>query len=207
MLRSVPINAERALHLGLIDAIAPSDELLSSAAELVRQASEIPRTSRRVEKIADAAANRAAIAEAQERAAAAPAEIIAPRKIVEAVRVGLEQSFTAGLLAEQEAFRQCMDTRAAQNKIYIFCASRQTGKIAGVADTPPARITTAGVVGMGTMGTGIAQALLQAGLSVVACDENETALAAADKRLKRRSKSALPKEDSPQAMPSERRPC
>ena len=134
----------------------------------------MPRTSRRVEKISDAAANRAAIAKAQERAAVAPAEIIAPRKIIEAVRVGLEESFAAGLLAEQEAFRQCMATRAAQNKIYIFCASRQTGKIAGLADASPAQITTAGVIGMGTMGTGIAQALMAAGISVTACDESET---------------------------------
>ena len=204
LLSGQPIDAKRAFGLGLIDAIAPPDELFATAAKIVQEAPGVPRTSRRVDKIANAAANRATIAKAQERAAAAPAEIIAPRKIVEAVRVGLGEvpgpspltpgpspasgrgepcSFAAGLLAEQEAFRQCMATLAAQNKIYVFCASRQTGKIADIADATPAQISKAGVVGMGTMGTGIAQALLQAGISVTACDENESALVSARQKI------------------------
>jgi 3-hydroxyacyl-CoA dehydrogenase len=211
LLGGQPIDARRALSLGLIDAVARPDQLLSCAAELLRcrvprlacptvpsalldepavapratldKPAVAPKTSQRLEKIADAAANRAAIAKAQERAAAAPVEIIAPRKIVEVVRVGLEQSFAAGLAAEQEAFGQCIATRAAQNKIYLFCASRQTGKIAGIDAAPPARIARAGVVGMGTMGTGIAQALMAAGVSVTAYDESETALGAARQKI------------------------
>jgi 3-hydroxyacyl-CoA dehydrogenase len=208
LLSSRPIDAEEALRLGLIDAIARPDELVSCVADVLRR--WVPRlacptvpsalldepavaphprqwdcrtTRQRMDKIVDAAANRAAIAKAQQRATAGPAEIIAPRKIIEALQAGLEESFAAGLLAEQEAFRQCMATRAAQNKIYIFCASRQTGKLAGIDTVPSARIATAGVLGMGTMGTGIAQALLAAGISVTACDENETALSAARQKI------------------------
>ena len=120
LLGGQPIDARRALSLGLIDAVARPDQLLSCAAELLRNASAAPRTSQRVEKVADAAANGAAIAKAQERAAAAPVEIIAPRKIVEVVRVGLEQSFAAGLAAEQEAFGQCIATRASRTRFTFF---------------------------------------------------------------------------------------
>ena len=50
------------------------------------------------------------------------------RQIVEAVRVGLEESFQAGLRREREAFRECMATPAAQNKIYVFCAQPADGQ-------------------------------------------------------------------------------
>ncbi len=226
LLGGQPIDAQRALDLGLIDAVAGPDALLACAGEVLRKAAQVPgspwqsisatdrlaadgtsatsgrtrptyrrplnpqvrpqqcaRTSQRTEKVGDAAANQAAIAKAERRAAAARPEIIAPRKIVEAVKAGLEESFSAGLLCEQEVFRQCMATPATQNMIYVFCASRQTGKIAGIDAYPPARIAKAGVLGMGTMGTGIAQALLAAGISVIACDESQNALDAAVEKI------------------------
>ena len=77
-----------------------------------------------------------------------------PGKILDAVRAGVEESFQAGLLAEQEAFRQCMATRATQNKIYVFCASRQTVNVPELQSVTAERITEAGVLGMGTMGSG-----------------------------------------------------
>ena len=66
----------------------------------------------------------------------------------------MEDSFQAGLLAEQDAFRQCMATRATRNKIYVFCASRQTTHVPELQSVTAARITEAGVLGMGTMGRG-----------------------------------------------------
>ncbi|MGD0897154.1 MAG: enoyl-CoA hydratase-related protein, partial [Thermoguttaceae bacterium] len=199
LLTAQPIDARRALALGLIDAVCQPEMLVPRAAEILQSASKVPRTSRHVEKLAETAAQRAAFAKADQRAAAGRPEIIAPGKIVEAVRVGVEESFQAGLLREQEAFKDCMATLATQNKIYVFCASRKTGRIDRLPAPPssvssvgpfcrkglerqtdvagaqsPARQagpTKAAVLGMGTMGTGIAQALIAAGIAVVACDE------------------------------------
>jgi 3-hydroxyacyl-CoA dehydrogenase len=104
-------------------------------------------------------------------------EIVAPRKIIEAVRVGLEESFEAGLVKEQQAFAECMATPATRNKIYLFFATRQAGKAPELAGVPPAPVARAAVVGMGSMGTGITQALITAGVTVVVRDEDDSALA------------------------------
>ncbi len=191
------IDTQRALELGLIDAVCPADELPAvSNASLARQPvgsalrtviGEIPakRSARRaLRDVSPSAADRAALAKAEQQITAGRPEIIAPHEILNAVRTGIEESFQAGLRAEQEAFRACMATRATQNKIYVFCASRQTADVPGLEDEAPARISRAGVLGMGTMGTGIAQALLSAGISVVACDQSESALMAGVERIR-----------------------
>ena len=69
-----------------------------------------------------------------------------------------------------------MATLATQNKFYVFTATRAAGKIAAGDDAPGPTIARAAVVGMGTMGTGIVQALITAGIPVVAYDENSAAL-------------------------------
>ena len=205
-----PIDARQALEWGLIDAICPAEKLLETAvavAGTLRVPSAVSsalggrhtecacylplrKTTARREKLADTAANQAALARAEREIAAGWPELIAPREILAAVRAGLDECcvitpaqkyvrlssltdqtgqagkpdvLTAGFLAEREAFRRCMATRWTQNKIYVFCASRQTVKIPELQSVAAARITEAGVLGMGTMGAGIAQALIAGG--------------------------------------------
>ena len=179
-----PIDAQRALQWGLIDAICPAEKLLDAAVEHVKSAGPIRRTGLRSEKLADLAANQAALIRAETQLTSVRPELIAPRKILDAVRAGVEGSFQTGLLGEQEAFRQCIATRATQNKIYVFCAGRQTARIPGLQSVTAARISQAGVLGMGTMGTGIAQAFIMAGLGVTACDPQASALQAGTERIR-----------------------
>jgi 3-hydroxyacyl-CoA dehydrogenase len=170
------IDARRALALGLIDHVCPGGSLLDCARQ--RAVSNAPqrRTRERTEKIEDREANSGSFAAANEIVAALRPEIIAGRTILAAVRAGVEESFAAGLRAEREGFRECMATRATQNKIYIFTATRLASKVATGDDSPMPAIARAAVVGLGTMGTGIVQALITAGVAVVAYDENAAAL-------------------------------
>ena len=236
-----PIDARQALEWGLIDAICPAEKLLETAvavAGTLRVPSAVSsalggrhtecacylplrKTTARREKLADTAANQAALARAEREIAAGWPELIAPREILAAVRAGLDECcvitpaqkyvrlssltdqtgqagkpdvLTAGFLAEREAFRRCMATRWTQNKIYVFCASRQTVKIPELQSVAAARITEAGVLGMGTMGAGIAQALIAGGrtdcqsvlhgLRVTACDQSPAALEAGVARIR-----------------------
>jgi len=176
LLTAKPLDARRALDLDLVDAVCPGDRLIEAARGLLLPDAEIRRTSQRNEKIQDAATNAAVFEEASGILAGMRPEIIAPRMIVEAVRTGLDVSFQAGLSKEQEVFARCMDTRATQNKIYLFFATRQTGKVIGLGDTEPATVAKAGVIGAGSMGTGIAQALILGGVPVVVHDENPAAV-------------------------------
>lgn len=70
-----------------------------------------------------------------------------------------------------------MDTLATKNKMYLLLATQETGNVPELAGQAPAPITKAAVIGMGTMGSGIAQALMLAGVPVVVRDEDASALA------------------------------
>jgi len=212
LLTGEAIEAEEALALGLVDAVCGGGELVERAKGLLQlaprprnvgQASCLPvqalqagslhhterKTRERKDKVADRAANDAAFRMATELLAKARPEIIAPFKIAEAVKVGLEESFEAGLLKEQEIVAECMATRATQNKIYLFFATRETAKVPQLAGVGAAEVAKAAVVGMGTMGTGIAQALLMAGFPVVVRDAEDSAV----RRGKERIRSSIQK--------------
>jgi 3-hydroxyacyl-CoA dehydrogenase len=179
LLTAAAVDAPEALALGLVDAVCEGGQLLETARRMLTSVSTPRRTRDRDDKVCDAVLNRAAFERAWELADQARPELIAPRKIVEAVKVGLEESFPAGLLREQAAFAECMATPATQNKMYLFFATRQTGKVPELAGVQPAKVSKAAVVGMGSMGTGIVQALITAGVPVAAYDQDESAVAKA----------------------------
>jgi 3-hydroxyacyl-CoA dehydrogenase len=176
LLTARTIGAQEALDLGLVDAVAEGGKLVEAACELLQSAPSPRKTSLRTEKVADATANEAAFEKAELLAAGIRPEFIAPRKIIEAVKAGAEGSFRAGLLKEQRGFAECMGTLATQNKIYLFFATRRTAKVAGLAEAEPRPVARAAVVGMGTMGSGIAHALILAGVPVAVRDKDPSAL-------------------------------
>lgn len=180
------IDAAKALELGLVDAVAPADSLVETACALARRIEGPTRTGDRANKISDPAANDEAFSWAEKHLAGVRAELVAPGEILGAVRIGIERGFDAGLEAEQRAFARCMDTRATRNKIYLFFATRQTAKIPELSGVTPGKVGRAAVVGMGSMGTGIAHAMIVGGVPVTVLDENE---AAAPKAIGRITKS------------------
>jgi len=191
LLTAQPINASRALQLGLVDALCKPGQLIQSTRTLLRSAQPPIPTSRRTKKIANPTANLAAFKEAATIIAAARPQLLAPRKILEAVRTGIEQSYQAGLKKERHAFAQCLDTPAARNKIYLFFASRKTAQTPRLPRPRPSKITTAAVVGAGSMGTGIAQAFASAGLSVILTSTREQTLNSALRRIQKSLRKQL----------------
>jgi 3-hydroxyacyl-CoA dehydrogenase len=176
LLTAEPIDAHQALRSGLVDAIADNTDLITAARQLLAARPNPIRTAARTDRISDAAANQAAFDWAENAIAAARPENIAPRKILHAVRTGIEQSFAAGLKSEQDVVIDCMNSPATRNRIYLFFAVRKTAKVDDLGNARPAEIKAAAVVGMGSMGTGIAQALLNAGLSVTVVDKDRAIL-------------------------------
>jgi len=174
LLSGEAIGAEQARALGLVDAVCDGKDLEPCARSLLQTAATPRRTSRLTDKVQDAARNDAAFAEAEKFLATVRPELIAPRKILEAVKIGLEQSVQAGLRQEQEAFAACSQTLATRNKMYLFFATRQAAKPPGVAGAEAAPVKRAAVVGMGTVGTGITQALITAGVPVLVMDQQES---------------------------------
>ena len=185
-LTAKPISGDQALELGLVDKVCEADELIETACELLRSGERPTVTSQRTDKISDSAANDEAFKQAQKLIEKVRPEIIAPNRIIEAVRTGIDDSYQAGLKKEQEAFAECMETLATRNKIYLFFATRKTGKVSELQAASPTKIAATAVVGTGSMGTGIAQAFAASGLAVVMIDAVKEAV---EKALVRIGKS------------------
>ena len=149
LLTAKPINADDALDLGLVDKVCEADELIETARDLLQSGKRPTATSRRTDKISDAETNDKAFKLAQGLIENGRPEIIAPKIIIEAVRTGLNDSYQAGLKAEQEAFAACMDTPATHNKIYLFFAMRKTDKSPELQAVSATKIAATAVVGTG----------------------------------------------------------
>ena len=173
MLTAAPIGAHKAIAMGLVDAVSESSDLIETARKLELPAGPPPQTRNRVDRINDPVENAVAFAESEQSLATGRLELIAPGQIFGAVRSGLIDSFDAGLRTEQEAFAACLDTLATRNMIHVFFAVRGTAKQAECDDAGPAEIERSAVVGMGSMGTGIAHALIIAGVPVTVLDQDE----------------------------------
>jgi 3-hydroxyacyl-CoA dehydrogenase/enoyl-CoA hydratase/3-hydroxybutyryl-CoA epimerase len=99
----------------------------------------------------------------------------APREALEAMRVGVTQGMDAGLAYERDAVGHLAMTPACRNLIGLFFQREEARKLpAQWKEAAPVR--RVGVVGVGTMGAGIAQLAAVRGLEVVIQEVNEEAL-------------------------------
>ena len=81
----------------------------------------------------------------------------------------------AGLLEEDKFANQTKGTVEAQGSIHVFFAERESRKVEGLPPGEARRIASAGVVGAGTMGGGIAIAFANAGIPVTLLDARRRA--------------------------------
>ncbi|RFA29198.1 3-hydroxyacyl-CoA dehydrogenase [Alkalilimnicola ehrlichii] len=101
----------------------------------------------------------------------------APLKCVEAVKASIEKKFDDGIKLERELFAQLIQTPESRALRHAFFADRAAGKISDVAsDTPTREINKVGVIGAGTMGSGIAINFLNAGIPVTILEMKQEAL-------------------------------
>ena len=91
----------------------------------------------------------------------------APLKAMEAVGAAARFSFEEGCRMEADLFAQCLKSAESRGLIHAFFGEREVAKIPGIAqDAAKLTIAKAGVVGAGTMGSGIAMVYANAGIPV-----------------------------------------
>lgn len=81
--------------------------------------------------------------------------------------------FNAGLARERSAFLTLRASPEAAALRYLFFAEREAAKVPGLEAVTPRPVQSVAVIGAGTMGAGIAAALLQAGLPVTLIERDE----------------------------------
>lgn len=106
---------------------------------------------------------------------------IAPVACVQAVRAAATLPYAQGMEREKELMATLFTSGQARAMQYIFFAQRAVGRWrmpsgASWDTSKPRPVTKAAVIGLGTMGRGIAVALAQTGLSVVAVETQEKQL-------------------------------
>jgi 3-hydroxyacyl-CoA dehydrogenase len=100
----------------------------------------------------------------------------APLRAVDAIEAA-GKPFDEGLAIERRAFLELMETPESKGLRHAFFAERTAGKVDGISPSTPVRpLDLAAVVGAGTMGAGIAVALLDAGIPLWLVEADQAAL-------------------------------
>ncbi len=167
------VGAQEALELGLVDRIGDGTprEAALAAAEDVRAGRLAARRSGELQ----AAPDDAALTKARERLARTQPHLVSPLKAVDAIAAGIGP-LDEGLRLERQLFMECIESPQRAGLIHAFFAERAVAKIPE-ADATPRPVESVGVIGGGTMGSGIATAVLLAGLPVMLAERDDEALA------------------------------
>jgi 3-hydroxyacyl-CoA dehydrogenase len=161
-----PVSGTAARELGLVDAVADGD-VVDAAVRFAETVADAP--PRRLRDVAVTAPDREGlIAFARRAAARNPAAAPGTPHALDAL-AATALPFDEGLATELRLFQTLSASTAAQAFRYRFLAERRAGRVASPNGRVP-DVTTAAVVGGGTMGRGIALALLAAGIAVTLAD-------------------------------------
>lgn len=180
-----PVGAAEALSINLVDQVVEPCELNEAALALARQHESSDPASRRLSKrtpqaLSDHKAALEEIAAATHRSSRGAQ---APGAALKLVEIALTKPFDEGLRKERETFISLRSSDEAAALRHIFFAEREAARPpADIAGTVAPVIDHVGVIGAGTMGTGIAMSLADGGFAVTLVELSQDAL---DRGLRR----------------------
>jgi 3-hydroxyacyl-CoA dehydrogenase len=170
-----PIGAGKAQEIGLVDRLAREEHLIDDAiafAEMIADQRPLPRVSE-----CPLPADPTIFADFRAANARRFRGFDAPRAIVDLIEASAGLPYAQGIALELAAFLKLMSGMQSAAQRHAFFAERLAAKIDDLpADTTPRAIAQIGVIGAGTMGSGIAMSLLSAGFSVKLVDADPAAL-------------------------------
>jgi 3-hydroxyacyl-CoA dehydrogenase len=171
-----PIDAGQAAELGLVDHVVDGD-LRDAAFAWCRELVANDAEQRRTSELAVEDVPAGALEEYRRTLARRTRGQIAPQKIIDCVEAALSRPFPEGLQFEREKFIECMKSPQSAALRHMFFAEREAAKVRGLSsDTALRDVNKVGVIGAGTMGSGIATNFASAGMHVVLLEVNDEAL-------------------------------
>ncbi|GGB94811.1 3-hydroxyacyl-CoA dehydrogenase [Novosphingobium endophyticum] len=168
-----PVSAPEARTIGLVDEIAEGD-LVEAACAKARSAADAPprRTRERVaQPVSDDIYE-----QFSQRHAKKFRGLDAPKAIIASIRAATELPFEDGARRERDIFLKLRAGPQNEALRHVFFAEREAGKVPGIEGGEARVIETAGVIGSGTMGSGITIAFLSAGIPVTLYERDPAAL-------------------------------
>ncbi|XP_046515418.1 peroxisomal bifunctional enzyme isoform X1 [Equus quagga] len=181
------ILADEALTLGILDEIVNSD-LVEEAIKLAQRVSDQPLESRRCyNKPVQSLPNMDTIfSEALLKMRKQYPGCLSQETCVRVVQAAVQYPYEVGIKKEEELFMYLLESGQARALQYAFLAERNARKWstpsgASWKTASPRPISSAGVVGLGTMGRGIVISLAKAKIPVIAVESDKKQLEIANK--------------------------
>ncbi|XP_028554615.1 peroxisomal fatty acid beta-oxidation multifunctional protein [Dendrobium catenatum] len=172
MLLSKPIKAKEGYGNGLVDTIAPSEELLTVAR---RWALEIAEGRKAWRKTLDRTDRLSALYETRQKLyafrkdAERTPNMPQNQLCLDAIEEGVVHGGYAGVLKESRIFKELVLSSTSKSLVHVFFALRATSKVPNLTGVGlrPRPIRKVAIIGGGLMGSGIATALILSDIHVV----------------------------------------
>jgi 3-hydroxyacyl-CoA dehydrogenase len=170
--RGERISANEALKLRLIDAVV-EDDLQTQAIAL---ATRLDGRKCRIRDEAVAPTDERVVDQAAQTVAKAGKRRPAVLAAIELVRDAARLRFDEGLAKERACFLELRNSTEAAALRHQFFAEREATRLPRELNAQPRPLKTVAVIGAGTMGSGIAIAALDAGITVILLEQDAEAL-------------------------------
>ena len=172
-----PIDAGTALAKGIVDELAPPAELREGAIAFARRIAADGRPLRRISDEALKLDDAGVFDRYRQANARKMQGLDAPEACVKAIEAAYQRPFADGIALERQLFAQLVAGPQAAALRHVFFAERQVGNLPDISsDIRPLPVETIGVIGAGTMGSGIAMCFLNAGFPVTIVETSAEAL-------------------------------
>ncbi|NYT64412.1 enoyl-CoA hydratase/isomerase family protein [Alcaligenaceae bacterium] len=180
-----PISAAHALDIGLVDAIF-NDDLHAQALAYCRNITDVDHANRVIGNLPLTLSDtdKANLEQQVNKLPTADKGGNATRAAAKCTELAGSLSLAEGLAYERQAFVACRDTDESKALRHAFFAEREAARIPNLPrDLPLRNIQSIGIVGAGTMGTGIAMSFANAGFPVVLQDLSAQTLTRANELI------------------------
>ena len=189
MLTGKHVPSQEAIENGIIDKIFEHTDTISNginyAKELIQNNSKIKRTSENLSKVKSEEDYSEIINEIRNKYKSKHKNLYSPNAIIESVEQGLKLEFYEAINNERKLFEACLNSPQREGLIHTFFSERAVNKIPELKTAKSKDIKKVGVIGGGTMGTGISMAALNAGLSVIMVERDEELIEKSFKKIER----------------------
>jgi 3-hydroxyacyl-CoA dehydrogenase len=177
ILKGENIGAADALAKGILDEIVAGDLIEDALTLLERAGGAKRRVSARTTELGIKGlglfATPFVVAQAHKMVPPEDRGGFAAHKLVDAVEAAIELDFPRGLAREFRIFDELVSSAPSAALRHVFFAERELGKVPGLPAAEARTIESAGIVGAGTMGTGIAISFANAGIPSVVVEPND----------------------------------
>ena len=187
MLTGKHVPAKKALDAGIIDVIAKNNSTIDNGIEyakkLIKDGFKPRPTSQMENKISDTQEISNSLIKIKETASKKYKNLFSPHAIIKSVEEGLKLNFPEAISNERKLFEECIESPQRQGLIHSFFAERANTKIPELKEGKPIELNKIGIIGGGTMGTGISMAAMNAGFNVIMIEQNDEAIQKAKAKI------------------------